>query len=83
MTAQEAYRIAGDLKPLLSKTAIVLGPTPRSITRVNNRYYYQILVKFKKEPALGRGLHNLLTNSQSLAKNHVQVAIDFEPQQIM
>ncbi|MBO3091049.1 primosomal protein N' [Schleiferilactobacillus harbinensis] len=83
VTAQEAYRIAGDLKPLLSKTAIVLGPTPRSITRVNNRYYYQILVKFKKEPALGRGLHNLLTNSQSLAKNHVQVAIDFEPQQIM
>jgi primosomal protein N' (replication factor Y) len=83
VTAQEAYRIANDLKPLLSPTAIVLGPTPRSITRINNRYYYQILVKFKKEPALGRGLHNLLQNSQSLIKNKVQVAIDFEPQQIM
>ncbi|WP_040535163.1 primosomal protein N' [Schleiferilactobacillus shenzhenensis] len=83
VTAQESYRIAGDLKPLLSQTAIVLGPTPRSITRINNRYYYQILVKFKKEPALGRGLHNLLTNSQALLKNKVQVAIDFEPQQIM
>ena len=42
------------LKENLSPDTVIIGPTAAAISRVNNRYRYQCLLKYKKEPKLDR-----------------------------
>jgi primosomal protein N' len=41
----------------LTDRALVLGPSPAAIARINNEHRFQILVKYKSEPMFG-GLHH-------------------------
>ena len=50
--AKAIYEIRNQLSVNLSKETVVLGPTPRPIARMKNRYYYQIIVKYKHDPKL-------------------------------
>ena len=50
--AKQMFQIATKLKQGLSPQAILLGPTPNAIMRVNNRYFYQVIIKYKQEPML-------------------------------
>lgn len=58
---------------------IVVGPTPQSIARVNNQYYFQILLKYKSTTAMKDLLENLQQFAQEKSKQKIYVSIDVEP----
>jgi len=77
--AKKIFQIAGELRQLLSKEAFILGPSPRSVMRVNNRYYYQLVIKYKHEKLLESYLQKLLFNSQVEERRGLRIIIDREP----
>ncbi|WP_461213235.1 primosomal protein N' [Lacticaseibacillus sp. GG6-2] len=81
--AKAIYSLAAQLNQALSDSARVLGPTPGAIARLKNRYYYQMVIKYKKEPALASTLTRILDETQASVRQGFQVAIDREPQSFM
>ena len=77
--AKESFAIKKGLDQCLSPQALVLGPTPSSILKIKNRFYYQLVIKYKQEPALEKYLQVLLLQSQSGEKKGIMVVIDREP----
>ncbi|OAQ06245.1 primosomal protein N' [Ligilactobacillus aviarius] len=77
--AQKMFQIRGEVVNYLSQKAVILGPTPQSIMRINNRYYYQLVIKYKNEPQLEKYLQNLLLTSQKEERNGLQIVIDRDP----
>ncbi|MED4226048.1 primosomal protein N' [Neobacillus cucumis] len=63
----------------VSDKAVVLGPAASSIPRINNRYRYQCLIKYKREPNLTKTLKTILDQYQKDTKNGLQVSIDVNP----
>src|SRR5690606_5826128 len=59
MTAEYAHKAAKWLRENLSNTTDIIGPSASSISRVQNRYRYQCLIKYKKEPTLPEVLQQL------------------------
>lgn len=82
-TVQKIYQIQNWLQPQLSPTAIMLGPTARMITRINNQYYYQLIIKYKSEPQLLKALQTLIMKMQSKTNQGFQLRVDREPMQFM
>lgn len=81
-TLKQSYWLKKQLQTALSKDAILLGPSPTMISRKQNKYYYQIIVKYKHEPKLHQRLLEILNETQADAKNGFTIAIDNEPQHI-
>ena len=81
--AREAFKIKRYLTKQLYAETIILGPTPSAISRVKNQYYYQILVKYKKEPNLNKLLHHIQDSAQEAKKYGLSIFIDNEPERIM
>ncbi|GFZ27260.1 primosomal protein N' [Lactobacillus corticis] len=81
--AREAFKIRRQLNQQLHPETIVLGPTPSAISRLKNQYYYQILVKYKKEPKLNDLLHQIQDAGQKVKKYGLTINIDNEPERIM
>ncbi|MDF0480561.1 primosomal protein N' [Vagococcus sp. PNs007] len=81
--AKKMYEIVMELKDVLSPTSILLGPTPKAILRVNNRYFYQMVIKYKNEPALNEALKKILEDSQVAMRKGLKISIDVEPQQFI
>ncbi|KRK91484.1 primosomal protein N' [Companilactobacillus futsaii] len=81
-TLKQAYWLKKQLQTALSKDAILLGPSPTMISRKQNKYYYQIIVKYKHEPKLHERLLEILNETQADAKRGFTIAIDNEPQHI-
>lgn len=79
--AKKSFQIAKQLRPILSEQAIVLGPTPKSIARINNRYFYQIVIKYKQEPQLAAKLAEILETTQVDTRNGFKIGLDNEPLQ--
>lgn len=79
LAAKQIFNIAQLINTELSTKSIVLGPTPSAIARVKNRYQYQIIIKYKKEPALSKLLKQILNDSQKVQQKGLYVAIDNEP----
>ena len=77
--AKKMYQIAEHLKGVLSPQSILLGPIPSGVARVKNRYYYQLIIKYKKEPALAGVLREILEDSQVAQRQGLYVSIDNEP----
>ena len=77
--AQKMFQIRSEIVNYLSQNAVILGPTPQSIMRINNRYYYQLVIKYKNEPQLENYLQNLLLTSQKEERNGLQIVIDRDP----
>ncbi|MEG0731927.1 MAG: primosomal protein N' [Vagococcus sp.] len=80
LAAKKMYEIVNLLKKFVSPQAIVLGPTPKSVARMNKRYYYQTVIKYKNEPNLSKGLKIILEESQKEIRNGLRITIDMEPQ---
>ncbi|WP_334332975.1 primosomal protein N' [Companilactobacillus sp. HBUAS59544] len=81
-TLKQSYWLKKQLQSSLSKDAILLGPSPTMISRKQNKYYYQIIVKYKHEPKLHQKLLEILNETQADAKKGFTIAIDNEPQHI-
>ena len=81
--AKFAFVVKRKLMQQLHAPTIVLGPTPSSIAKVKNQYFYQILVKYKKEDKLNPLLHELQDEAQKIKRQGLNVYIDNEPERIM
>lgn len=79
VAAKKIFQIAQLLKQTLSNQSLILGPTPSMILRVKNRYYYQLIIKYKHEPQLANVLDDILDKSQKEQRQGLFVAIDNEP----
>lgn len=77
--ARKMYQVFREVEQVLSPQAKILGPTPRAIMRIKNRYYYQIIIKYKREPQLASYLKELLERSQVDQRNGLFLSIDKEP----
>lgn len=82
-TAYEMHQIAHFLRRYLTNRAIILGPTPKTIKRINNRYFYQIIIKYRQEPHLKDVLDKILTTSQTKERKGLLISIDNEPLDFM
>lgn len=78
--AKAIVNIAQFLKPNLDKNSIVLGPTPKSIARMNRKYYYQLVIKYKQDTQLHQLLTQMMDQIQKQSRHGVQISIDPEPQ---
>ncbi|CDQ19803.1 primosomal protein N' [Halobacillus karajensis] len=69
----------------LSDQAYVLGPTPSALTRINNRYRYQCMIKYKNEPEQRTFVERILHYYEDEMKqeNGLQITVDFQPYQLM
>ena len=77
--AKKMQQIVQHIKPQLQPETIMLGPTPKAVARMNNRYYYQTIIKYKREPHLKAVLQTILVESQREMAKGLQIAIDSEP----
>ncbi len=77
--AKKIFEINGQLRQILTKQASILGPTPKPIMRINNRFYYQLVIKYKTEPRLDEFLRGLLQSSQKDSSRNLQLMIDRDP----
>jgi primosomal protein N' (replication factor Y) len=80
---KSAYEILNIIQPQLSAKAIVLGPTAKSVSRIKQKYYYQILIKYQKEPRLHDALLEVLNKSQEKFRQGTRISIDSEPQNFL
>lgn len=78
--AQQAMRfIQANLSPQVG----LIGPTPASISRIQNRYRYQCLIKYKIEPNLTEALKQLIRMYRTdWIKDGVQLSVDLDPSSI-
>ncbi len=80
---KKAIEVHKELKANVSPKVIVLGPTAKSIARMNNRYYFQIIVKYKKEPQLQEFFEQLMMETQEVGSKKLLMTIDMEPQHFL
>ncbi|MBV7503786.1 primosomal protein N' [Bacillus sp. sid0103] len=77
VTATE--KIVNYVRSQVSNDAVVLGPAASPIPRINNRYRYQCLIKYKREPNLSKMLKTILDQYQADTKSGLMVTIDVNP----
>lgn len=77
--AKRIYQLNDEVKQILSPQARLVGPSPQSILRIKKRYYFQLIIKYKKEPALDAFLQTLLQQSQNDERKGVRIIIDRDP----
>ncbi|MET3698037.1 primosomal protein N' [Bacillus oleivorans] len=83
-TASIAENISHYLQKHLSSSSIILGPVASPIARINNRYRYQCLIKYKREPELMYHLKKIVHQFQEdTRKNGVYVSVDVQPYVLM
>lgn len=77
-------KITTYLRSRLSKEAICLGPVASPIPRIKNRYRYQCLIKYKREPELSNSLKNVLDQyQQDISQSGLQISVDVNPYILM
>ena len=77
-------KISNYLHSKLSKEAIILGPATSPIPKINNRYRYQCLIKYKREPNLTQQLRHLLEHyQQQITSEGLTINIDVNPYMMM
>ncbi|MFD1928753.1 primosomal protein N' [Sporosarcina siberiensis] len=71
------------LKDNLSIDTQIIGPTAAAVSRVNNRYRYQCLLKYKKEPMLTETLQQLIKLYRTKwIKSGLIMTVEVEPMSI-
>ena len=77
--AKKMFQIQAELLDNVSANTVILGPTPQPIMKINNRYYYQLVIKYKKESQLEKYLQQLLLKSQKEERHGLKLVIDRDP----
>ena len=85
LLAAEYAKLATDwLRDNLSSTSMVIGPTASAISKIQNRYRYQCLIKYKKEPLLIEKLQQLIKIYRTeWIKKGVVLTVDLDPSTIL
>lgn len=77
-------KITSYVQSRVSEETVVLGPVASPIPRINDRYRYQCLIKYKREPELSTTLKKVLDQYQQAAiTSGLQVAVDMNPYLLM
>ncbi|MGO4942041.1 primosomal protein N' [Ruoffia tabacinasalis] len=83
----KASQLAYDLKAQLYNPELerkeqlyIIGPNRNNISKINNYYYFNLLLKYKDKTTIQRQLDDILNNTQQKATQGVYVNIDHEPQ---
>ncbi|AJD90947.1 primosomal protein N' [Jeotgalibacillus malaysiensis] len=71
--------IAEILKSRLSDQSIILGPVASPIARIQDKYRYQCMIKYKHEPELKLLLKKILDQYSDTGKDAVSINIDVQP----
>lgn len=71
--------IADILKARLSDQSIILGPVASPIARIQDKYRYQCIIKYKHEPELKNLLKKILDQYSDTGKDAVSINIDVQP----
>jgi len=72
----ESVKIKNFLVKNLSKNFIVLGPSTASVFKLKNKYYFQIIIKYKREENLMEVLKNI---NDIYITDKVKVDININP----
>lgn len=80
LSFSESRKIGTYLRENLSKTTYVLGPAMANIFRIDNVYYQQCIIKYKKDPKLIPTLTTIDNHYKNNPK--VNVEIDIEPNRL-
>lgn len=79
----QALQTAFEVKQIIQQHQIedilVVGPSPQAVARVNNQYYFQILLKYKNKAVMTLLLDELRTFAQQKSVKKIYVSIDVEP----
>ncbi|RRG18002.1 primosomal protein N' [Weissella viridescens] len=78
-SARVAYEIADWLKPYLDIKTVMLGPSAGSVARLNNKYVYRIVIKYRQSAKLFEALDELMQAGQRLQRQKVTLLIDRDP----
>jgi primosomal protein N' (replication factor Y) (superfamily II helicase) len=79
-----AEKLSGFIRSRLSESTIILGPAASPIPRIKNRYRYQCLIKYKREPNLTGTLKTVLDQfQQQYASGGLSISIDVNPYMMM
>ncbi|MDP4163845.1 MAG: primosomal protein N', partial [Bacillota bacterium] len=76
-------KITNFVQARVSSEAVVLGPVASPIPRINDRYRYQCLIKYKREPKLTSTLKEVLNQFQAESGGGLQVSVDVNPYILM
>jgi primosomal protein N' (replication factor Y) len=77
-------KITHFLNMQLSKEAVILGPVASPIARIKDRYRYQCIVKYKKEPNLHDALKRVVEKYQTqMDQEKRAIHIDLNPYMLM
>lgn len=77
-------KISNYLQSRISKESIILGPVTSPVPRIKNRYRYQCLIKYKREPELADNLRYLLEHyQQQIVSEGLSISIDVNPYMMM
>lgn len=84
MAVSITEKITAYMRGQLSKQAIILGPSASPIPRINNRYRYQCLIKYKKEQKLIPALQKVRNHYQKQNTTEgLTISIDVNPYMMM
>lgn len=59
---------------------LILGPSKSPIIRINEIYYYQLLLKYKNKALIQDQISHLVSEKQKNAKQGLYLSVDHEPQ---
>lgn len=76
----ESNKIKNYLLKSLSNNFIILGPSTARVFKLKNKYYFQIIIKFKKEENLFKVLENIKNN---FINENLKIDIDINPISIL
>lgn len=77
ITLNESKKISDYLKKNKSEDMIVLGPSVSSVSKINNIYYFQIIIKFRNKDKNKELLNDLVIFTENNSK--INLDIDINP----
>ncbi|WP_129726818.1 MULTISPECIES: primosomal protein N' [Bacillaceae] len=80
---QVTEKIVSFLRQHCAPETIILGPAASSIPRIKDRYRYQCMIKYKREPNLKHVLRLVNEHYQAELGKDLQISIDFNPTMLM
>lgn len=80
---QVAEKLHYQLMQRLSSGVMFLGPSPSPITRIKNRFRFQLIIKYRKQPNLQQVLAEELKKFDQERRQGTQIIVDFNPYQLM